>query len=164
MERPKLKIQLDNVDVLVEIISLVAVLLLIFLPLYYYGDLPDRIPTHFNASGAADSYSGKSSIFILPIIGASLYIGMYWLNKYPHIFNYSVNITEHNAKAQYTAATKLIRFLNLGLVSTFTYICFSSIQISLGKQEGLSSWFLPIFILLFLVFPIYYAIKMHRKK
>ena len=164
MERPKLKIQFDYTDVFIETINKLCVLILILIPIYYYSDLPEQIPTNFNTVGEADGYSGKASVFVLPTIGLFLYIGMNWLNKFPHIFNYSVNITKENAKTQYTSATKLIRFLNLGIVLTFTYICYNSIQISLGKQEGLSQWFLPFFILFFVVLPLYFAIKMHKKK
>ena len=39
---------------------------------YLYPDLAEQIPTHFNASGKADAWGSKNSIFITPIImGAS---------------------------------------------------------------------------------------------
>jgi uncharacterized membrane protein len=163
MERPKVKIQLDKTDVLIETINKLGILILIFLPIYYYNDLPEQIPTHYNATGQVDGFSGRASIFVLPVIGLFLNAGMNWLNKVPHIFNYSVNITKENAKTQYTLATKLIRFLNLGIVLTFTYICYKSIQISLNKQEGLSPWFLPLFLLIFVLVPVYFTIKMYKK-
>jgi len=52
--------------------SWMLVLLLIAIPfayaLYLYPDLPEKIPTHFNAKGEPDAYGGKNSIYIGPAI------------------------------------------------------------------------------------------------
>ncbi|AEE97796.1 SdpI family protein [Mahella australiensis] len=38
-----------------------------------YGRLPDKIPMHWNISGEIDSYGGKGSIFLLPLMNAGIY-------------------------------------------------------------------------------------------
>lgn len=35
---------------------------------YLYPELADKIPTHFNASGQADAWGSKKSIFMMPLI------------------------------------------------------------------------------------------------
>ncbi|WP_315816323.1 DUF1648 domain-containing protein [Paraflavitalea speifideaquila] len=54
---------------------------LIALPYVYlvilWGGLPGRVPTHFNVEGKADSWSGKSSLLLIPCaIGLGTYLLM----------------------------------------------------------------------------------------
>jgi uncharacterized membrane protein len=53
-------------------IAWILVLLLIAISfvyaLYLYPDLPEKIPTHFNAKGEPDAYGGKNSIYLGPAI------------------------------------------------------------------------------------------------
>lgn len=146
MPRPRVKIELDPIDWLLEIAGLIGLILLIILPYYYYDKLPDSIPRHFDFTGKPDGFSDKKVIWTLPLIGGVMYIGLAILNRFPHIFNYLQEITEENAKQQYRNATKLIRILNTILVYVFLYIAYASIQTALGNQKGLSPWFTVIFI------------------
>jgi uncharacterized membrane protein len=60
-----------------------VVLILILVPFayayYLYPSLPYRIPTHFNASGEADAWGHKSSIFLLPLIMGVTSIIVYFI-------------------------------------------------------------------------------------
>ncbi|MEY3920319.1 MAG: Immunity protein SdpI [Bacteroidota bacterium] len=60
-----------------------VVLILILVPFayayYLYPSLPYRIPTHFNASGEADAWGHKSSIFLLPSIMGVTSIIVYFI-------------------------------------------------------------------------------------
>ncbi len=145
-QRPKIKIHLDPIDYLIQGIGILGLLTLIILPVYYYDQLPDVIPSHYGANGKADGFSGKGIIWMLPILGLILYLGIHWLNKYPHIFNFPQKVTEENAERLYTIATKVTRFINAQIAIVFTYITYSTIQTSLGYQDGLSSNFTILFI------------------
>ena len=148
MNRQKLSINLTTVDYIVEIIGLIGIICLIFLPIYYFNDLPNRIPKHFNAFGQPDSYGNKIMIWFVPIITLSLYIGMTILNKYPHIFNYPTNVTNENAERFYKIATKSIRFLKVVIVVSFSYLNFRIIKTGLNETAGIGYIFLPIFLIL----------------
>ena len=143
MESPKLKIRQNSTDKFIEFIGILSVLSFIALHMYFYASLPDSIPRHFGADGMPDAYSNKNILWLLPIMGTMMYIGMSVLNNYPHIFNYPSNITEENAERHYTMATKLMRSIKVFMCLSFTYITYSSIQMGLGNQEGLGNWFLP---------------------
>ena len=52
----------------------------------YYGGLPEQIPTHFNASGVADKFGSRNTIFLLPVFAIILSAGMMLLLRYPHKF------------------------------------------------------------------------------
>lgn len=145
-KRPKLKITWDLMDWVLECMGLACLVLLISTPAYYYADLPDSIPTHFNAAGEADGFSNKSSIWSLPILGWVTYSGMFILNRFPHIFNYPTPITAENAAHQYRIATKLIRSINFLIAGSFWYIVYSSVTTAIGESSGLGTYFLPIFL------------------
>ncbi len=164
MERPKIKIEKDTLDVFIEVIGLAFVIIMVVLPSIQYSSLPDEIPTHFGANGEADNYGDKGMIWLLPIIGVLMFIGMFMLNKYPHIFNYPSKITEENARRQYTNATKLIRILNTVIALVFAYITYSTINVANGKQSGLGTYFLIVFLVLIFVPIIYFIINSFPKK
>ena len=147
MERPRIPVRKDFSDWLIEIIGACFSVIMIGLPIYYYSELPDIIPSHFNAAGEPDDYNEKSVIWTLPIMGLITYLGLLFLNQYPHIFNYPTPITEQNAEHQYRIATKLIRTLNMVIVVGFSYISYSTIQAAFEQQIGLGTLFLPLFLL-----------------
>jgi uncharacterized membrane protein len=115
-KRPRIKLQLNQTDKVLEIIGWISVFGIWALPLINYFDLPEIIPIHFNGAGKADRFGNKTHIFVLPIISTLLFIGLTILNKRPHVFNYPGQITKENAVHQYTYATRMMRVLKLVIV------------------------------------------------
>lgn len=162
MERPRIKIEKTTVDIVIEIIGVLGLLLLIGMPFYFFDKLPAIIPSHFGSNGEADGFSTKGIIWTLPIIGLVMYVGMLWLNKYPHIFNYPQKLTQENAKRLYTIATRMIRTMNVFTTWVFTYLTHSTIQTALGYQNGLGDWFTPVFMMTIFGIIGYYLYKSLR--
>jgi uncharacterized membrane protein len=150
MLKVNIKKEKNLVDILTIIIGVLGLIVLIGLPLFYFDNLPERIPIHFGINGQPDGFGDKGMIWLLPIIGVAMYFGFFWLNKFPHLFNYSQQISEENAERLYTINTRMIRTLNAIISCIFAYINYSIIQSALGKQNGLGAWFFPVFILLIL--------------
>ncbi len=163
MSQPKIRIERDLMDNILEGIGIIGMLLLIGLPVMYYGNLPGQIPSHYGLSGP-DGYSGKGSIWLLPVLGVVLYVGMQLLNKNPQNFNLPIEITEENAGRLYRASTKMIRILNVSIVCIFAYIVYATIQIALGKQEGLGRYFMPVFLLLTFGPTVYFFRSIKKEK
>lgn len=164
VNRPIIKIEFTLNDKLIEIFSWLLFVLMWVIPIISYSLLPDTIPTHFNAAGEADDWGSKLSVYILPVIGTLLFILLTVINRFPHIFNYSVEITQENALRQYTNATKLIRVLKLVLMVTFNMIAVFTIRSAKGESNGLGLWFLPVTLTLIFVPTIYFIIKMYKEK
>ena len=161
-KRPRLRLPLTTVDKLVEFIGLLLLIATWILSVMSFSELPETIPIHYNSAGEADSFGEKTYIFTLPIIATVLYIGMSILNKHPHVFNYPTKITEKNALAQYTTATRIIRLLKLIIILVFGFILFKTIQNATGHTDGLGTWFLPVTIGLFsipVIYPIFKAMR-----
>jgi uncharacterized membrane protein len=161
--RPKIEIGLTTSDKILEIVGWISVIFIWALTILKYPSLPESIPTHFNASGQVDDYGGRGTILFLPVLGTILFGGLTILNKYPHIFNYPVPVTEENAERQYRNAIRLIRYIKLILVLTFLAIEFMTIQTAAGKSTGLATWFLPAMLVVLFVpiaFFIFKAVKL----
>ena len=158
MSRPKIKIEKENVDLILEVLAIVGILFLIAYPLFHYNSLPDEIPSHFGPSGQPDDYQSKNFIWVFPVLGVFIYLLLTIVSRIPHTFNFTVKITEENATTQYQIAVRMISVLKTIILFTFAYISFTSIQIALGNKNELGYWFLPV--LLFFVFaPIVYTLR-----
>jgi apolipoprotein N-acyltransferase len=97
-ERPRLKIKLEPFDKIIETIGIFSVAFMISLPfIYTYSSNETNI---------------NWSLWILPLIGLTIYVGIAFLKKYPHLFNYPNRITHENAQFQYKTAIRLLRILN----------------------------------------------------
>jgi uncharacterized membrane protein len=163
-ERPKLKIQLTPTDHVIELLGWGVLVALWVWTGTSYSNLPDTIPTHFNAAGEADGFGRKVSIVGLPLIATLLYVGLTALNRFPHIFNFPTPITQDNALRQYTNATRMIRYLKLILVVVFAGISFQTIQQANGTGDGLGLWFLPLTLGLIFMPLLYFVIKSFQTK
>ena len=70
--RPKIKVPLEGVDIILDILSATVLILLTAYTVISYSELPETIPSHFNAYGEADAYSNKRMIWLLPALSLSL--------------------------------------------------------------------------------------------
>lgn len=162
-ERPKIKLTFTTIDKIFELVGWLSIIAVWVLTSLHYNNLPDIIPTHYNALGQADGMGTKATILILPIIATILFIGLTILNMFPHIFNYPTNISNDNALKQYTNATRMIRYLKLTFVVIFGLIVFKTIQNANGQTDGLGLWFLPMTLGLIFI-PLTYLIVQSFKK
>ena len=163
-KRPRIKLQLNQTDKILEIVGWISVVGIWALPLINYSILPEIIPIHFNGAGKANGFGNKTHIFILPIISTLLFIGLTILNKRPHIFNYPSQITKENAVHQYTNATRMMRVLKLVIVLLFGLIIFKTIENVNGNADGLGTWFLPFTIGLFIILSLYFLMMSMKDK
>jgi uncharacterized membrane protein len=145
-KRPRIPINLTTTDYLFEIIGLIGIACLIVLPIYFFNDLPDQIPKHFNALGQVDSYGNRGIIWLLPAIGLFLYIGLTVLNRFPFAFNYPTKVTNDNAERLYTLGTRTVRLLKIIVVLSFVFLNFKTIEIALNKSTEIGKFYLPVFL------------------
>ncbi len=156
-EKPRIKLKLNVADIILESFGWLAILAIWGLVISNYSSLPDSIPIHFNAAGSPDKFGGKATLFVLPIMSSILFFGLTFLNKFPEIFNYPIQITQANAPAQYRNITRMIKYLKMIIALIFGFIVFKNIQIAQGVEDGLGIWFTPLS-LGFLFIPLVYFI------
>lgn len=146
-KRPKIKVKKEPLDWLIEIIGVVILLAITGYIIQQFGSLPDRIPSHYGIDGKPDAFGNKSTLLFLLGITVLMSVGMFILNKYPHIFNYPTEITADNAPSMYQKATRMIRSLNTVIVISFSYIMYSTVQTANNSQGGLGNYFIPVFLI-----------------
>lgn len=148
--RPVIKIPLTPMDILIEIGGWVTLMVLWWLVIMYFDNLPDKIPTHFDFAGKIDSYGSKSSLWGLPLVASIIIIGISILNRFPHIFNYPTTIKPTNAHSLYASATRLLRVLKWSVAIIFLFIEIMVIQKATGSNANFGRWIMPT--VLFIVF------------
>ncbi len=162
MNRPIVKIKPNTSEKMVEFLGLIIIICTAFIPLVLYNRLPEIVPTHINIYGKIDGYGGKGILIVLPIISIITYIGLSILQKYPHIFNYPIEINENNFYKLYTLGINLCRFSKIAVTLILAYIVIHFICNAIGKTVTL----IPMFFLFlgFNIGIIYYLIKMYKCK
>ncbi len=164
VSRPILKFKPTAYDRILGIISGIVLVGIWLLCLYYFSEIPERIPVHFNFSGNADRYGAKSMIWLLPALGTILYFSLTLIMNVPHRFNYPVQIHAGNAEMQYRNALQMIRFVRAWLVILFFLLTTRVIQQAMAHPTALQNLLLPFVLISLLVPLIYFMIKSFQYK
>ena len=136
---------------IVEYIGATAVILMFLHVLYFYKELPDSIPTHFNAKGEPDGFSQKHMAWLMPTVAFVTYISLVVVKRFPRFLSSPVKITKENANVQRRIGVNLVTALNIIIVMILFYISYSTIEIALGNKADLGVYFLPVMIIALLV-------------
>ncbi len=163
-KRPILKLEAKTTDIVIEAVGWFTLIFLWLINLFSYSNLPDTIPIHFNPAGKVDRYGDKYEIFSLPVVGTILFVGITILNKFPHIFNYLVEITKENALPQYQSATRMLRILKLVVILIFITITLLTINISKLNDNDINPWIILGFIGILFIITVFYIFKSIKKQ
>ncbi len=129
-----------------------------------YPNIENNVPTNFGGDGTPEAWGDKTSLLIVPAVSIFLYAGLTFLNKFPHIFNYPVPITEENASKQYQLAKSLISALKFTTTGLFLYIQLQTINVAKEVQDGLGTSFLVLIVIgSFLPIIIYFILASKSK-
>jgi uncharacterized membrane protein len=129
-KRPRINLKWTFWDVILECAGWFALLLFWIILVASYHQVPANVPTHFDLLGKPDAFGHKSQLFVLPIVTSALFFGLTWLNKFPHIFNFPIEINEQNAEIQYRLSTRFLRWLKGWIVLLFLMISWHSMNAS----------------------------------
>lgn len=124
------------------------------LALGYFPDLREQIPTHFNASGEADKFGSKNTIFLMPVLSLVMVAIFVFLSKFPHKFNYLNKITPENAESEYRKMRMVLRVVNTLTSLMFLIITWDILQAANGTGKNLSLWFWLVFLALMIAPPL----------
>lgn len=119
------------------VLSVLALLALLSVTLYVgirWSSIPDRVPQHFDAAGAADGYAGKSSLIGLLLVGWAIYLVQTGVCRAPSTWN----IPGKTPRA-YQALRDMMEVLKLLLALMFAYIPWC-----VARGQNLGRWFLPV--------------------
>lgn len=159
-ERPILNLPKTQLETILDGLGIVGLVIGLCILFFYFGGLPERIPTHYDGSGQPDGYSSKYMLWFLMGLCLIMAVGMWYLTRIPHKYNYPGRITPENAEANYYQGRLLVRVLNTGIIWTFVYIIWRTMEIVKGQADGLGWWFMPAVLLLTVAIPIYMTFQM----
>lgn len=165
-DRPKIKIPFEPIDIIIELVSIALLIFMWSHVMANFNDLPETIASHFNAKGLPDGYSSKQFLWFLPGLATLLYAGICWINRYPHLHNYMINITEKNAFELYRTSTKTLRVVNMLCVLLFAYISYNIVEGAKNEYSGLGWAFFYVIITVSILLPIVlivYQLKLKKK-
>ena len=137
--------------------------------IYYWGKLPQTIPTHFGFSGQANAWGDKSVwySFLMPILQTLMLIGfviLYFKPQYTNMPTTMLLTTLDKKKRDY--AFDLIRnmivitLLLIGLF--FTYLTYGINYSALHADAGLSPQVMFTWLIVLLAWLIWYNVKVYR--
>ena len=161
-KRPRIKLKKNTNDIYIQILVGLTLLSLWALAFLNHSELPNEIPTHFNAGGEVDGYGDKRNLFDLPIIATIISLGIFFLNKIPHHFNYLSQITIENAQKEYNRATRMLRILSLLINITFLIIAIFTLN-AVNNQSALEKWLLPFIVVTLSLLPVFMILNWSKK-
>jgi uncharacterized membrane protein len=128
-------------------VAVAAALGVMAFALFNYGDLPARIPTHFNASGAPDRWSERSlvQILILPLmaLGFGAFLGLFshWTAHAKRSLRHADGGVSVLAQDRFRLAiSRMLCATNVLVVSLLTLLSYSQIQVARGLRRDLTPW------------------------
>jgi uncharacterized membrane protein len=152
------KFDLAKTDKVLQNLSWIFLTLIWLMTIFIYQTLPNKIPTHFNFKGSADNFGSKEEIFILPIIGTVLTLGLTLLNSLLG------SPTSLKNRRNLEISNRIIRFFRAGIPVIFGLVIYHTMEIAKNETNGLGIWLLISSILILNIPNLYYAIKFISKK
>lgn len=145
-------------DLFLEIFGILVVLVSFILPAIYYSSLPDSLPRHFGADGQPDAYGSKGIIWVLPSVGFILYLTIGLVSNAPGLINLPFRPDPEKIESYQRKYSRMIRILNVFMICLFTSITYTTIQIGLGNQVQLPSYFTTLSFVVLLGIPLLYVL------
>ncbi len=108
-----------------------------------YSNLPETVPSHFNAQGEVDSYESKSILWIVTGIFGVVAVGLYFLAKSTSVHNIQLRSKEAN----FRSIAVFMPFI--ALVNSI--VVYSIIQSAKGPFS-FSKWILPLLLVITIIF------------
>jgi uncharacterized membrane protein len=143
-QRPVFLIPLSHQAQMLNWIAIAGLVALFVIAIHAWFALPDTIPIHFGFDGKANGWGSKNFLWLFPIVSLLIYGMLTFINRYPHNFNYAVQITEENALRQYQIACSMLNWLKTEMVWLFAYIEWQILNLATTETPNLGIWFMPV--------------------
>jgi uncharacterized membrane protein len=124
----------------------------------HYAELPNRIPTHFNAHGMVNGWGDKSSLWHLVGVTCALYLMLTLLRFLPpSLINLPVGPDRRAAAMPIAMAT--IGWIKAEIAWTFALSIWTIVALAQGRIEAMSAWFLPATLIVIFGTIAYYLVR-----
>ncbi|HXR39949.1 MAG TPA: DUF1648 domain-containing protein [Terracidiphilus sp.] len=110
------------------------------------GQLPGRIPTHFNAAGEPNAWGPPGALWLLPVAATGLYLFISLVALFPAAFNFPVRVTPVNRPLLEALTLQMIGCLKAELACLFLYIQWAILVSVRNGRASLSPLIVPLFL------------------
>jgi Protein of unknown function (DUF1648) len=110
---------------------------------FNWNGTPERVPRHFGFDGQPDAWGGPGMLWLLPTLAFGVFLGLTILERFPHLFNYPIQVTPLNRAALHRFGRQSLLWVKTLVVLAFWYITAAAIETSRGNLNGLGAWFAP---------------------
>ena len=146
-------------DIIINILCVAQLVGIAIYLIVVWNSLPDQIPGHFNAAGEVNRWDNKGFLIIMPVINWMMFAGLVLVERFPHLWNVGVTVTEVNKFRVYRVTKSLLGAIKLIVVTAFTFI-----TIIQSLAQGLPLWFLPVFISLLIATIVIFTIRLLKAR
>jgi hypothetical protein len=129
-----------KVEIILEVISISALLLFLIVTFLLWPSVPQRI----SWSGLPDSWGSKGMFPIMLYVTLFIFILLSIISRFPRAINFPIQINEDKSKLHLQLRFSMILWLKAELVLFISYIGLQGIRVALGQSEGLGSYLTPI--------------------
>jgi uncharacterized membrane protein len=146
-----------------ELVAALGLLSTIFVVAFNYRELPQRIPTHFGASGLANGWGDKSSLWALVGVACFLY-AMLSLVRFLPPSAMNMPVAQEQRAAALPMTLEMIEWVKAETICMFAYIVWTAVGVAQGRSLGLGAWFLPLTLVVIFGTIAFYMVRMRRLK
>ncbi|HWT26743.1 MAG TPA: DUF1648 domain-containing protein [Mobilitalea sp.] len=121
-----MKLKTTKFQIAIEIISaagLAGMFIYLFLK---WGNIPAKVPMHYNLYGEINRWGNKSEIITVPIIALSIYLLLTFISFFPGIWNMPVTPTPENKSKIYSSVKSMLLVIKLELVYSFFFLTYKT--------------------------------------
>ena len=93
----------------------------------HWSDLPETVPLHYDLMGNPNRWGSKDGLWMLPIIGACLYLLLCLVGRFPSIWNIPCSIKKEKEAATYQCMYFMLQIMNTFLLGLFFYATLTSV-------------------------------------
>ena len=143
------------INIITNVICLLAIIASLVVIILRYSQLPDRIPTNFDFSGNVTGYGSKGMLWMLPVLNLLIFVPMAAAELFPGAWNTGVNKRSRN----YALSVRLSGIL-LTIVKTASVLFISALTIIVTLGLKLPPWLTILFVLVLTGTLIWYFVRL----
>jgi uncharacterized membrane protein len=152
-ERPEISaLKRSRLDVAFEFAAVLLLVATWGVGLLYYDVFPKSLSVHFDLPVVPDE-----PLVIEPVMATFLYCVLTGCSEFmsPRLYNYSVKVTERNARVQYTLARQMLSIWKVCVMGLFA-------SITWGIGRNTTSWPILVWIVLLTISITIYRLRARR--
>lgn len=146
-EKEKVHIPRQRDEIIFDFLGYGAFIFSLLLLSLLWGELPDRVPGHYNFAGEVTRWDAKGAILIMPLLGVVNGALFTALERFPEIQRFPKRYNEKNAPEFLLTSRRMMNRVKNILLIFFAFLIINDLSVSLGWGFNLGYWDFPLLML-----------------